>query len=78
MAKYQGHENWNHWNVALWLHNEQPLYRLCQRCVRRAANRDEAAREITAQLHADGTMATPDGAPITRSSVRAALVGWES
>ena len=24
---YQGHKDWNHWNVALWVGNDEPLYR---------------------------------------------------
>lgn len=24
---YNGHRNWNHWNVNLWLNNSEPLWR---------------------------------------------------
>lgn len=28
MAKYNGHRSWNAWNVALWLNNDEGLYRM--------------------------------------------------
>src|ERR1700690_2594170 len=34
MAKYQGHKNWNHWNVALWIASDEPMYRLALRLKR--------------------------------------------
>ena len=71
MGKYQGHKNWNHWNVCLWINNEADLYfravYLCQRYI----YRDAAARCLLSELQ----VKTPDGAPYTFSSVRAALVG---
>lgn len=69
---YQGHKNWNHWNVSLWLFNDEPTYRLVQRAVRISDTLDEAADYILAEMPPE----TPDGAPYTFSSVRAALVGW--
>lgn len=78
MAKYNGHKNWNHWNVSLWISNDEPLYRLAQDCIRRHqsrahSDRNAAARTLLAQL----PKKTPDGAPYTFTSVRAALVGME-
>ncbi len=69
---YNGHKNWNHWNVALWINNDEGLYRLAVDCVRRAKNRREAAAEFLAYLYP--TTKTPDGAPYSLSSVRAAMV----
>ena len=71
MPKYNGHKNWNHWNVSLWLNNEKPLYRMMQNAVRTTKNRNQATRLILDTLPDK----TPDGAPYTFSSVRAALVG---
>ena len=75
MAKYNGHKNWNHWNVALWLSNNAGLYRLALDCLRasRSKTRGMAARELLGLLPAR----TPDGAPYSFSSVRAALIGLE-
>ena len=71
MAEYQGHKNWNHWNVNLWLFNDEPLYRLVMREAKSAKNLNDAAYRILDQLPSH----TPDGAPYSFSSVRAALVG---
>lgn len=68
--KFNGHRNWNHWNVSLWINNDEPTYRravhLC-----RVVPRNDAAKQLLAELPAK----TPDGAPYTFTSVRAALVG---
>ena len=73
MAKYNGHKNWNHWNVSLWLFNDEGLYRFMVDEMRRSGTRDDAARRMVSLLPSK----TPDGAPYTFTSVRAALVGWE-
>lgn len=71
MPKYNGHKNWNHWNVALWIANDEGLYWLAKNFLSRCTTKDLAARELLLCLHGK----TPDGAPYTFSSVRAALVG---
>jgi hypothetical protein len=93
--KYNGHKNWNHWNVSLWLFNDEPLYRLMCDIVACSDTLDEAARDLahivkgnnfmkaygryyTGASVEDPSPATPDGAPYTFTSIRAALVGWEN
>ena len=71
MAKHQGHKNWNHWNVSLWLYNDEGLYRLMKDAVAHTDSLDEAAEVLLDSL----PRKTPDGAPYSFSSVRAALVG---
>ena len=71
MSKYNGHRNWTHWNVSLWIGNDEGLYRLARYCIRRASNRTEAARMMLDSLPDK----TPDGATYSVTSVRAALVG---
>lgn len=73
MATYNGHKNWNHWNVSLWINNDEGLYRLAKDCIRRASNRREAANEFTAYLYP--TTKTPDGATYSQSAVIAAMRG---
>jgi hypothetical protein len=83
MAKFNGHKNWNHWNVSLWINNDEGLYnsavfyrkhyRKAHGCGRTGAER--AARAMLEYLKDNGTPTTPDGAPYTYSSVRAAMVG---
>jgi hypothetical protein len=74
MAKYNGHKNWNHWNVSLWINNDEGLYRLAKECVSRAANKDAAALAMLDYLseYQENTK-TPDGAPYSVSSIRAAM-----
>jgi len=86
--KYNGHKNWNHWNVSLWLFNTENLYD--QMCWEVSISRtlDEAARGILTSMqryrtHQEGLSwyygnpTTPDGAPYTFTSIRAALVNWD-
>jgi hypothetical protein len=69
---YNGHKNWNHWNVALWIGNDEGLYSLARECLRHfAGHRRPAARAMLEGLPPK----TPDGAPYSFSSVYAALDG---
>ncbi len=42
METYNGHRSWNAWNVALWIGNDEDVYRFAMECI-------ERARNITAQ-----------------------------
>lgn len=66
---YNGHKNWNHWNVSLWINNDAGLYRTARDGVLTASNRTEAAKMLLNMLPAK----TPDGAPYSVSSIRAAM-----
>ena len=69
---YNGHKNWNHWNVALWIGNDEGLYRHCLH-LKRIAGSSRRAAEMFCVDHDK----TPDGAPYTVSSVSAAIAGLE-
>jgi len=74
---YNGHKNWNHWNVSLWLGNDEGLYNLVIRCTRHhKLNRDIAAGCILSDLQGMGIHATPDGAPYSKTTIRAAIRDW--
>ena len=76
MAKYNGYKNWNHWNVSLWINNDEELYALAMACVRRCRSRDVAAQQFLDHMRlVCRKTETPDGAPYSKSAVRAALVG---
>ena len=63
-GKYLGHDSWDHWNVALWLGNDEKLYRRAQRY---------HARRAYAQLVQNALpRKTPDGAEYTFENVQAA------
>jgi len=68
---YNGHKNWNHWNVSLWINNDEGLYGLAKDCLSRH-NRKNAARVFIAHVGVDKT---PDGAPYSVSSVYHAMEG---
>jgi hypothetical protein len=74
MPKYNGHKNWNHWNVSLWINNDEGLYDLARQCIRDAKGRGRD-RAVAYFLESVIANKTPDGAPYTASSVRAAMVG---
>ena len=74
MTRYNGHKNWNHWNVSLWLYNDEKLYKIMAWAVNHFSTLDEAAHYIN-RATADRT---PDGAPYTFTSIRAAIANWET
>lgn len=73
--EYNGHPSYNHWNVALWFGNDEGLYRMAREEIRRAKNRDQAARAILDSLRDSGVTETPDGVRYTRTNIRHALRG---
>jgi hypothetical protein len=83
MAKFNGHKNWNHWNVSLWINNDETLYKnalFYRNHYRKASGhgltgKDRAVRAFIQRLKDEGITHTPDGAPYSFSSVSAAMVG---
>ena len=51
---YNGWKNWATWNVALWLGNDEWIYKIARRCVRYA--------DLVDRLEEYGMFRTPDGA----------------
>lgn len=86
MAEYNGHKNWTHWNVSLWIGNDESLYRLACEHVKRARRdrcgmprpAERAATIAARRMLADLPARTPDGARYSMTAVRAAMVGLES
>lgn len=73
MPKYNGHKNWNHWNVSLWINNDEGLY-LTAVHFARSHNRQKAAQLMLTYLNDMGLHKTPDGAPYTVTAIKAAMV----
>jgi hypothetical protein len=71
MATFNGHKNWNHWNVALWIANDEAIYNTAKALVSCGGPLDDAARMLVSALPSH----TPDGAPYSFTAVRAALRG---
>lgn len=72
MTKYNGHKNWNHWNVSLWINNDEGLYNIARAHIAEMGNKNDAARRMAVEMEGEKT---PDGAAYSVSSIRAAMVG---
>jgi hypothetical protein len=55
---YNGHPTWTKWNVSLWLGNDEGLYEMARRAIRRNRTKDDAARQIFAELQELGLTQT--------------------
>ena len=75
MSTYNGYKNWNHWNVSLWINNDEGLYRLARECINVRGNKKDASYDMLWLLIDDGVTHTPDGAPYSWSAIRSAMVG---
>ena len=54
-----GYRNWNHYNVALWMHNDRELYRVMVSTVQDSATLEQAIVKVHNQLKGQKTQ---DGA----------------
>lgn len=72
---YNGYKNKTHWNVSLWINNDESLYRLAQDFINANANRNDAARDMMLFLELTGQDKTPDGFKYSTTAIRAAMVG---
>ena len=75
MSKYNGHKNWNHWNVSLWINNDEGLYRYALECVRFNRTKEQAAESMLNALEGMGYIKTPDGASYSKTTILAAMRG---
>jgi len=69
--KYNGHKNYNHWNVSLWINNHEGLYNWAQQLLK-THTKQQTAEIMTDTLEGQST---PDEVRYSFSSIRAALVG---
>lgn len=67
---YQGHRNYNAWNISLYLFNDEATYRDVQAVVGRSSKLDHAAKFLVEHCL---PKKTPDGVPYTVTNVRLAL-----
>ncbi|AVZ45492.1 hypothetical protein vBEcoMRo121lw_00267 [Escherichia phage vB_EcoM-Ro121lw] len=72
---YNGHKNKTHWNVSLWINNDESLYRLAKEFIAANTNRNDAARDMMLFLEQTGQDKTPDGFKYSTTAIRAAMVG---
>ena len=75
---YNGHRSWNAWNVALWMGNDEPIYRFAMECINNPPvnhNKRGIAHATRLFMRCMGGEKTPDGAVYNSLSVREALEG---
>lgn len=66
---YNGHKNYNYWNVALWINNDYNIYLLATHICKTSSSIIQA----TKQFLNDMPERTPDGVKYTYWNVRTAL-----
>lgn len=69
MPSYNGHKNWNQWNVSLWINNDENLYRFALSLVKQFGIGIAAVKLANAMRGEK----TPDGAIYNLTSVRNAI-----
>jgi hypothetical protein len=69
VSTYNGHKNWNYWNVALWIGNDEGLYNLARQAIRSTRNRKAAGEYFMESLRGCGLTQTPDGAAYSAAKV---------
>lgn len=74
---YNGWKNFNQWNVALWINNDEGLYFYALGLINECGNKDAAADLMCYRLKQDGITHTPDGVPFTKTNIRAAMIGMK-
>lgn len=67
---YNGHKNYNCWNVSLYIDNEYSLYDLTRRSFKLGFKKDHIASIIFCEMLALYGTHTPDNVRITFSNVR--------
>ncbi len=77
---FQGHKNRAHWNVSLWISNDESLYNMVKRhiqfgCGLHRLTRYQVAHNILDELRQAGIEQTPDGYRYNVTNIRAAIVG---
>lgn len=77
MTTYNGHKNYNHWNVSLWINNDEGLYRMAQNFIARypRVGRTKQAGLMLQRLKEEGITHTPDGTPYSVTTIQAAMRG---
>tara|TARA_Y100000592_G_scaffold94067_1_gene158269 strand:+ start:133 stop:432 length:300 start_codon:yes stop_codon:yes gene_type:complete len=69
-----GYRNWNHYNVAVWMHNDRELYRVMISTVQDSGTLEQAIVKVYNQLKGQKTQ---DGVPFTLAAIREAMEGQE-
>lgn len=71
--KYNGYKNHASWNVALWIENDEGLYRLAKECLEGWHNPKRAAIDMMEVLADMEVTTTPDGVKFTKKRIKRTL-----
>lgn len=71
--EYNGHKNWNCWNVSLWANNDEYIYRIFTSSLREWGV--IKAAEVLTEYFQD--VKTPDGATYDSEAITQTLKGME-
>ena len=66
---YNGHKNYDFWNVSLWISNDEPNYHTAMACLGSTDTVKEAAEDLLATLPTH----TPDGVKYTLENLEMAI-----
>lgn len=72
---YNGHKNKTHWNVSLWINNDEGLYRMALAAINRNRGKKNAREAAAYDLLGLLDEKTPDGFKYSVTSIKAAMVG---
>lgn len=71
--QYNGHEGWRAWNVALWIANDEGLYRQAKLYRNTKSTIVKAAEAMFEFLTSAGITETPDGAKYSKHNLKLAM-----
>ena len=71
---YNGHKNRNHWNVSLWINNDQTLHAMAKSFKKQFTTARYAAKVMLRHLPAK----TPDGCAYSISALSKAIASLEA
>lgn len=72
-TEYNGHKDWAHWNVALWLSGDAGLYNLVKEEIGYCKTIEDAAEALLHRV----PKSTPDGAEYTYDNILAAIDDYD-
>ena len=73
MVDYNGHPSYDHWNVALWLYNDEGTYDIICQAIKRNYSLSDCTREVLDTLSELGVEHTGDGVEYTYDTVMCAI-----
>ncbi len=80
MKEYQGHRSYNAWNIALWMGNDEGIYRFAMDCLEKRTDKgNKPSLKIATRrfMEVFENTKTPDGVKFTTLNVKLGLQGLQ-